>query len=78
MSRKDQRFEENLILIFQSLGFKTNLNQKLHFFEIFWDKRLCGSQTQKSVQIFLLILNPVTNTEILTPELVGDQSEMVV
>ena len=33
---------------------------------------------QKSVQEFLQILNPVNDAEILAPELVGGQSEMVV
>ena len=32
----------------------------------------------KNVQVFLQILNPVKNAEILAPELVGGQSEMVV
>ena len=32
----------------------------------------------KSVQILLQILNPLSDTEILAPEFVGDQSEMVV
>ena len=32
----------------------------------------------KHVQILMQILNPVTDTEVLVPELVGDQSEMVV
>ena len=32
----------------------------------------------KNVQVFLQILNPVKNAEILAPELLGGQSEMVV
>ena len=32
----------------------------------------------KNVQVFLQILNPVNDAEILAPELVGGQSEMVV
>ena len=42
-------------------------------------KRFCGSQSPpKNVKILLQILNPVTDTEILAPELVGAQIEMVV
>ena len=33
---------------------------------------------QKYVHVFLHILNPVNNVDILAPELVGGQSEMVV
>ena len=45
----------------------------------FLDKQVCGSLTpQKNVQVFLQILNPVNDAEILPPELVGGQSEMVV
>ena len=32
----------------------------------------------KNIQVLLKIINPVTNTEMLAPELVGDQSEIVV
>ena len=56
-----------------------DLNQKLQFNGLFWDKRVCGSQTPPTNwQILLPILHPVTNTEILEPEMVGDQSEMMV
>ena len=37
-----------------------------------------GAKPQKNVQVFLQILNPVNNAEILAPELVGGQIEMVV
>ena len=32
----------------------------------------------QKMQVILQILNPVNNAEILAPELVGDQSELVV
>ena len=32
----------------------------------------------KNLQVFVQILNPVSDAEILAPELVGGQSEMVV
>ena len=41
-------------------------------------KSFLRKSTQKSVKILLQIQNSVTNMEILAPELVGDQSEMVV
>ena len=44
---------------------------------LFWDKWVCGSQTPQTLQILLHILNPLTNMEILAPEVVDDQSEML-
>ena len=40
--------------------------------------RPVGAKPQKGVLILLQILSPPSNKEILAPELVGDQSEMVV
>ena len=37
-----------------------------------------GAKCLKNVQMIVQILNLLTNTDILAPELVGDQSEMVV
>ena len=37
-----------------------------------------GAKPKNSVQMLLHIVNLVPNMEILTPELVGDQSEIVV
>ena len=37
-----------------------------------------GAKPPKTVQLLFQILNPVTDTEILDPELVGNQSELVV
>ena len=48
--------------------------QVLGFFET---KRSVGAKPQKDVQILVQILKPLSNTEILTTELVGDQIEMV-
>ena len=47
----------------------------LGFFET---NRSVGAKPLKGVQILLQILKPLSVTEILTPELVGDQIEMVV
>ena len=55
-----------------------DLNRKIPKFGLFLDKQVCRSQTpQKGVQILLQILKPLSDMEILTPELVGDQIEMV-
>ena len=53
-------------------------NRKLLNFGLFWDKQVCRSQTpKKGVQILFQILKPLSDMEILTPELVGDQIEML-
>ena len=62
MSQKDQNFKRKLT--FDILKFETN--------------RSVGAHPPKNVQVFLQILNPVKNAEILAPELLGGQSEMVV
>ena len=52
---------------------------KKHLVGILWHEknRSVGAKPPKGVQIILQILNPFSDTEILTPELVGDQIEMV-
>ena len=50
------------------------MNKKLPNFGLFEKNR---SNPPKSVKIVLHILKPLSDTEILTPELVGDQIEMV-
>ena len=53
--------------------------KKTWVFWAFWDKRVrMGKTIKKIVQTLLQILNPLSDTEILAPELVSDQSEMVV
>ena len=51
-------------------------NRKLPIF--FETNRSVGAKPQKGVQILLQILKPLSDTEILTPGLVGDQIEKVV
>ena len=51
--------------------------RKLPNFGLFETNRPVAAKQQKSVQILLQIRKPFSNTEILTPELVGDQIEMV-
>ena len=71
--------KDNLLLLYQSSSFKTDLNKKTKIsLAFFRQMALWEPNPQKSVQILLQILNPITNTEILAPESVGDQSEMVV
>ena len=59
--------------------FQNGLKQKISNFWLFWDKKVCGSLIpQKYANIFLDIVSPVNNADILAPELVGGQSDMVV
>ena len=56
-----------------------DLNQKLPRFELFGDKQVCGSLTPHFfVLVVLYILSPVNDADILAPELVDGQSEIVV
>ena len=72
MSRKIKIFEENLLLIFQS--FKVFQNGLKPIASILWaffrPTGLLELSPLKSVQILLQIQNPVTNSNILAPELV--------
>ena len=52
--------------------------ENFHFLGFFETNRSVGAHLPKKVQVFLKILNPVNNAEILAPELLGGQSEMVV
>ena len=52
--------------------------EKFHFFGFFETNRSVGAHPPKNLQVFLQILNPVNNAEILAPGLVDDQSEMLV
>ena len=59
--------------------FQNGLKHKPKLFLAFLRQTALWEQNpQKSVQITLQFLNPVNNTNILAPELEGDQSEMVV
>ena len=74
--KRTKSLKKNWLLIF---NFKKRLEQPTSISWAFWDKQVCESLTPpKNVQVFLQILNPVNDAEILTPELVGGQSEMVV
>ena len=52
-------------------------NGNLQILGFFDTNRSVGAKPQKGVQILLQILKPFSDTEILTPELVRDQIEMV-
>ena len=72
---KITKFLMTFFLVFQSSSFKTKKNFKLlGFFET---NGPIGAKPPKSLQILLQILRPVSNTEILTPGLVGNKIEMV-
>ena len=72
MSRKIKSFEENLLLIFQSFKvFQNGLKPKASILWAFFDQPVfLELSPPKNVQILLQIHNPVTNTNILAPELV--------
>ena len=55
-----------------------DLNTKLQFSGFFETNESEEAKHQINVQVLLQSPNPVINTKILTPELVGDQSKMVV
>ena len=76
--KNNKKLEEKLFLVFQSSSFKTDLNKKHYFF--FFFLRQTGPQELnplQCLQTLLQILIPVSNTDILTPGLVGDQIETV-
>ena len=76
---KNTKSKKNNIIICLSSSFKIDLKQEPIFVGFFWDKPLrCSQNKTKSVWIFLQILKHVQNTEIVAPEWVGDQIEVVV
>ena len=68
---------EAFLEINYELVFKIDSNRKLPSFGFFETTRSVGAKPQKGVQILLQIMKPLSDTEILTPELVGDQIEML-
>ena len=79
MSQKDQKFKRKLTFDIPKFKFQNGLEWKTSiFFGFFETNRSVGAHPPKNVQVFLQILNPVNNAEILAPELLGGQSEMVV
>ena len=79
MSRKDQKLKRKFTFDIPKFKFQNGLEQKTSNFWAFL--RQTGPwvpNPPKNVQVFLQILNPVNDAEILAPELVGGQSEMVV
>ena len=51
---------------------------KSHRIQNLLDIKIKVSFESQNMKVFLQILNPVNNAEILAPELMGGQSEMVV
>ena len=79
MSQKDEQFERKLTFNISKFKFQNGLEQKTsNGWAFFRQTGLWEPNPQKYVQIFLQILNPANDAEILAPELVDGQSEMVV
>ena len=79
MSQKDQHFKRKFTFDIPKFKFQNGLEQKTsNFWAFLRQTGLWEPNPPKNVQVFLQILNTVKNAEILAPELVGGQSEMVV
>ena len=79
MSQTDQKLKRKLTFDIPKFKFQNELEWTTSFFFGFFEtNRSVGAHPPKNLQVFLQILNPVTNAEILAPELLGGQSEMVV
>ena len=79
MSQKDQKLKRKMTFDIPKFKFQNRLEQKTskkNF--VFRQPGLWEPNPPKSVQVFFQILNPVHSAQILGPELVGSQSEMVV
>ena len=75
MSLKDEKFFKKMAFDISKVKFQSGLKLKTNFFCV--TNGSVRAQPKQSVQKILQILNHLTKTETLTPELVGDQSEMV-
>ena len=79
MSQKDQKFKRKLTFDIPKFKFQNGLEQKTsNFWAFLRQTGLWEPDPPKNVQVFLQILNPVKNAEILAPELLGGQIRMVV
>ena len=79
MSQKDEKVWRKLTFNISEFKFQNGLMQKkLGFCAFLRQTGLSESNAQKSVEILMQILNLLSDTEILAPELVSDESEMVV
>ena len=77
--KKTNSFVDFLLVDISKFKLQNKLKLKnLNLLGFFETNGFDRAKPPKSVQILLQILNPVTNTEILAFEQVGDQSEMVV
>jgi hypothetical protein len=76
--KKNQKFKRKLTFDISKFKFQNGLEKKTSkFLALLRQTGLKEPSSKKCVQIILQILNPLSDTEILTPELVGDQIEMV-
>ena len=77
MSRKDQKLRRKFTIDISKFKFQNWLEQKTsNFWAFLRQKGLWEPNPPKNVHVFLQILNPVNDAEILAPELVAGQSEM--
>ena len=74
-----KRFKRKFTFDIPEFKFQKDSNKNPQIFGLFWDKNFRWYLTPKKMyKYFLQILNPVNYAEILAPEFVGAQSEMVV
>ena len=79
MYLKYQIFKRKFTLDILEFKFENRLQQKTSNILAFLRQTgLWEPNPSKNVQVFLHILNPVNNAEILAPQLLGGQREMVV
>ena len=79
MFQKDQKVNRKLTFDITKFKYQNGLKQKTSICWAFLRPTvLCEPNPRKNLQLFLQILNPLNDTQILAPELVGGQSEMVV
>ena len=79
MSQKDQKLKRKLNFDIPKFKFQNGLEQKTSIFWTFLRQTgVWEPNPPQNVKVFLQIQNLVKNAEILAPELVGGQSEMVV
>ena len=79
MSKKDQKPKRKLTFDIPKFKFQNKLEQKTsNFWAFLRQTGLWEPNPPTNLQVFLQILNLVKIAEILAPELVGGQIEMVV
>ena len=79
MSKKNKKLKKKLTFDIPKFKFQNGPEKKtFNCLAFFKQTGLWEPSPPKNMQVFLQILNPVNDVEILAPKLVGGQSEMVV